>query len=201
MVAAAGPAVSLVLGISLLAASHAASHAAPVLGEVVEQLGGLNLILGLFNLLPGLPLDGGLIVKALVWQVSGSQRRGVEVANACGRFLSLLAVGLGTVLLLRGGGIGGAWLILLGWFGLGAARNQKQMLIVQQALKDLRVKDVAQRRFRVLEADTSLRELSRMRLGTAPPIGEGGDGAPPPPATATGCPIGCWSATVAAGRG
>jgi hypothetical protein len=137
------------------------------------------MVLGLFNLLPGLPLDGGLIVKALVWQISGSQRRGVEVANACGRFLSLLAVGLGTVLLLRGAGLGGAWLILLGWFGLGAARNQQQMLIVQQALKDLKVRDVAQRRFRVMEADTSLRELSRMRLGSAAPIGEGGDGAAP----------------------
>ncbi len=170
MVAAAGPAVSLVLGISLLASTHAASHLTPVLGQVVERLGALNLILGLFNLLPGLPLDGGLIVKALVWEFSGSQRRGVEVANACGRFLSLFAVGMGTVLLLRGGGIGGVWLILLGWFGLGAARNQKQMLVVQQALKDLKVRDVAQRRFRVLEADTSLRELSRIRLGTAPPI-------------------------------
>ena len=87
MVAAAGPAVSLVLGIGLLASTHAASHLTPVLGQVVERLGALNLILGLFNLLPGLPLDGGLIVKALVWEFSGSQRRGVEVANACGRFL------------------------------------------------------------------------------------------------------------------
>ncbi len=180
MVAAAGPAVSLVLGFGLLASTHAASHVAPVLGQMVERLGALNLILGLFNLLPGLPLDGGLIVKALVWQFSGSQRRGVEVANACGRFLSLFAVGMGTVLLLRGGGIAGAWLILLGWFGLGAARNQKQMLVVQQALKDLKVRDVAQRRFRVLEADTTLRELSRLRLGTAPPIAEAGEGAPPP---------------------
>ncbi len=179
MVAAAGPAVSLLLGIGLLASTHAASHLTPVLGQVVERLGALNLILGLFNLLPGLPLDGGLIVKALVWEFSGSQRRGVEVANACGRFLSLFAVGMGTVVLLRGGGIGGAWLILLGWFGLGAARNQKQMLVVQQALKDLKVRDVAQRRFRVLEADTSLRELSRIRLGTAPPIAEAGDGTPP----------------------
>jgi len=203
MVAAAGPAVSLVLGIGLLASTHAASHLTPVLGQVVERLGALNLILGLFNLLPGLPLDGGLIVKALVWEFSGSQRRGVEVANTCGRFLSLFAVGMGTVLLLRGGGIGGAWLILLGWFGLGAARNQKQMLVVQQALKDLKVKDVAQRRFRVLEADTSLRELSRMRLGTAPPIAEAGEGAAPSDKDAHGpadwllvCDRGRWQGVI-----
>lgn len=188
LVAAAGPAVSLVLGIALLAGRHPASHLSPVLGEMVERLGGLNLVLGLFNLLPGLPLDGGLIVKALVWQFSGSQRRGVEVANACGRLLSLLAVGLGTLVLLRGGGIGGAWLILLGWFGLGAARNQKQMLVVQQALKDLRVRDVAQRRFRVLEADTSLRELSRLRLGGAAPIEAAAEGSDPAPTGGSGPP-------------
>lgn len=164
LVAAAGPAVSLVLGASLMASSHAAAHLAPWLGEMVTRLGSLNLLLAFFNLLPGLPLDGGLIVKALVWQVSGSQRRGIVVANNCGRFLSYLAVGLGAVLLLRGGGLSGAWLMLLGWFGLGAARNQSQMLVLQQALNDLRVRDAARRRFRVLEAGTSLRDLSRLRI-------------------------------------
>lgn len=164
LVAAAGPAVSLVLGVGLLLASHPITHQSRVLGEMVTQLGVLNLVLGLFNLLPGLPLDGGLIVKALVWQATGSMRKGIEVANASGRFLSLMLVGLGTVLLLRGAGIGGVWLILLGWFGLGAARNQHQMLMVQQALKDLKVKDVARRRFRVLEASETLRTLSRIQL-------------------------------------
>ena len=164
MVAAAGPAVSLVLGIGLLAGTHGASHLSPLLGAMVYQLGSLNLVLGLFNLLPGLPLDGGLIVKALVWQVSGSQRRGVEVANGCGRFLALMAIGLGAVLLLRGAGLGGAWLMLLGWFGLGASRNQRQMLALQQTLNDLKVRDAAGRRFRVLEASGRLRELSQVRL-------------------------------------
>jgi Peptidase family M50 len=173
LVAAAGPAVSLVLAAVLLGLSHQATHVSPALGAMVSELGGLNLVLALFNLLPGLPLDGGLIVKALVWQVTGSQRRGLEVANASGRFLAYAAIGLGTVLLLRGNGIGGLWLMLLGWFGLGASRNQGQMLVLQQLLKELRVEVAASRRFRVLEARTTLRELSQLRLaateGTALP--------------------------------
>ena len=173
LVAAAGPAVSLVLGLGLLAGTHGASHLSPLLGAMVYQLGSLNLVLGLFNLLPGLPLDGGLIVKALVWQVSGSQRRGVEVANGCGRFLSLMAIGLGAVLLLRGAGLGGAWLMLLGWFGLGASRNQRQMLALQQTLNELKVRDAAGRRFRVLEASGRLRELSRIRLSQTADIDQG----------------------------
>ena len=161
-VALAGPFVSLMLALALLAGVHPAAHQSVVLGEILTQLGVLNLVLALFNLLPGLPLDGGLVVKALVWQVTGSRRRGLVVANGCGRFLSFLALGLGAMLLLRGGGISGAWLMLLGWFGLGAARNQSQVLQVQQALRDIRVKDVSRRRFRVLEASTTLRQLSRL---------------------------------------
>jgi Zn-dependent protease len=164
LVAAAGPLVSLLLAALLLAGTHGAAHASPLLGAMCKELGVLNLMLALFNLLPGLPLDGGLILKALVWQVTGSQRKGIQVATASGRFLSLLAIGLGVVLLLRGGSAGGLWLMLLGWFGLGAARNQTQMLALQNTLKALKVKDAAQRRFRVLEASGSLRDLSRLRL-------------------------------------
>jgi len=164
MVAAAGPLVSLVLAALLLASGHSVAHASPLLGAMVNELGGLNLILALFNLLPGLPLDGGLILKALVWQWSGSQRKGIQVATASGRFLSLVAIGLGVVLLLRGASVGGLWLMLLGWFGLGAARNQTQLLALQSVLRQLKVKDAAQRRFRVLEADVNLKQLSRLRL-------------------------------------
>jgi Zn-dependent protease len=165
MVAAAGPLVSLILAGLLLAGGHSAAHASPLLGAMVKELGGLNLILALFNLLPGLPLDGGLILKALVWQFSGSQRKGTQVATATGRFLSLTAIGLGVVLLLRGASVGGLWLMLLGWFGLGAARSQSQLLALQGVLRQLKVKDAARRRFRVLEDDSTLKQLSRIRLG------------------------------------
>jgi Zn-dependent protease len=178
LVAMAGPAVSLFLGTLLLGLTHRLDHVSMPLAAMANQLGILNLVLGLFNLLPGLPLDGGLILKALIWQVTGSRRRGIEVANASGRLLALMAIGMGAVLLLRGGGIGGAWLMLLGWFGLGAARNQNQMLVVQQALQDLKVKDAARRRFRVLEASSSLRDLSQLRLQDRPAESGAADGWP-----------------------
>jgi Zn-dependent protease len=186
LVAAAGPAVSLLLGAALWQGRHGASHLSPVLGQMVLDLSVLNLSLGLFNLLPGLPLDGGLIVKALVWQVTGSQRRGIEVANASGRFLSWMAIGLGSYWLIQGANFGGAWLMLLGWFGLGAARSQQQLLQVQRALRDLRVKEVARRRFRVLESSATLRQLSEMRLRefiSQEPKAAGGGGSAPLAAT------------------
>lgn len=175
LVAAAGPAVSLALAGLFLALRVPAGQLAPGLGQMALQLGLLNLTLGLFNLLPGLPLDGGLLLKALVWQISGSQRRGIQVANGCGRFLSLMALGLGTWMLLKGNGGSGLWLLVLGWFGLGAASRQSQLLRLQTVLKELRVADASRRRFRVVEASASLRQLSQQRLQAADP-------APPGPA-------------------
>ncbi len=163
-VAAAGPAVSFALAGLLLASQHAATHANPLLGNLVGQLGALNLVLAVFNLLPGLPLDGGLILKALVWQFTGSQRRGIQVATATGRLLSLSAIMIGVYIFLRGGGFTALWLVMLGWFGMGASRSQSQTLALQQLLINLRVGPASSKRFRVLEADQSLRSLSQMRL-------------------------------------
>ncbi|MFN9660214.1 MAG: site-2 protease family protein [Cyanobacteriota bacterium] len=167
LMAAAGPAVSLVLGAGLLLTHHSVSHLSPALGEMTQRLGALTLVLAFFNLLPGLPLDGGRILKALVWQLTGSQQRGVEVANGFGRLLSLFALLLGVMLTLRGQGFG-LWLLLLGWLGLGASRSQQQLLVLQRLLAEMRVQNVAKRRFRVLEADESLRAVSRLRLAQSP---------------------------------
>lgn len=164
-VAAAGPAVSLLLAAALLASMQAAVQVNPLLGNLVAKLGWLNLILALFNLLPGLPLDGGLILKALVWQWTGSQRRGIQVATASGRFLSLLAMVIGFWLIFKGAVWPGLWLVMLGWFGMGASRSQTQTLALQQVLQNETVGKTASRRFRVVEADQPLRTLSQMRLG------------------------------------
>jgi Zn-dependent protease len=168
LIAAAGPAVSLVLGVGLLGMRHSAAHLAPALGQMTENLGGLNLMLAVFNLLPGLPLDGGRIVKAIVWQLTGSQQRGIDVANALGRVLSLLALGLGVLFTLQGSRWLGIWLLLLGWLGLGVSRGEQQRSMLQRLLMEMRTRDVAKRRFRVLEADERLRAVSRLRLTQAP---------------------------------
>ena len=163
-IAAAGPLVSLLLALAMLRSAASISEDQAWLTLLLSQVGLLNLMLGLFNLLPGLPLDGGLILKALVWQISGSQKRGVEVASASGRALSILMIVAGGVLMFQGGGLNGVLLMLIGWFGLGANRSQTQMLQLQAVLKELRVEGASGRRCRVLEADQPLRRLSSLRL-------------------------------------
>ena len=166
-VAAAGPLVSLVLAGLLLLSAPSIQSVNPLLANLCSQLGGLNLVLALFNLLPGLPLDGGLILKSLVWQFTGSRSRGVQVATASGRALALTAIVLGLYLFLVAKSGGGLWLMLLGWFGLGANRGQTQMLVLQKVLQDVSVSEATSRRFRVLESDQPLRRLSQIRLQDA----------------------------------
>ena len=170
-IAAAGPLVSLTLALGMLLGASALATQQPQLTVLLTQVGLLNLMLGLFNLLPGLPLDGGLILKALVWQLSGSKKRGVAVASASGRLLSTLMIVMGGVLLWQGAGINGLMLILIGWFGLGANRSETQMMFLQKILQDLKVEQAAGRAFRVLEADQPLRRMSQMRLQSSEATG------------------------------
>lgn len=162
-VALAGPLVSFVIAIILLSSVQIFSVNSLIFSNLLGQLGSLNLVLALFNLLPGLPLDGGIILKSLVWHFTGSQRKGIKVATASGRFLSLFSIFVGSWLCLKGGGFGGLWLIVIGWFGFAASRSQTQTLLLQEILTDLKVHNANGRRFRVLENNLSLKAISELR--------------------------------------
>ncbi len=169
LVAAAGPAVSALLAIGLGLAVHPLGQLQPQLGQMVFFLASLNAFLALFNLLPGLPLDGGQILKALVWRSSGSREKGVRIATRSGQVLAWLAIVFGIYAFLQTGSFGGLWLVLIGWFFLGSSRNQLQLLALQRALQHLQVRDAVSRRLRVLEPTASLRQLSQMRLSSDEP--------------------------------
>ena len=160
-VAAAGPAVSVALALSFFLLASLSETTQPVAALVCQRLMILNLVLGIFNLMPGLPLDGGLIVKALVWHFSGSRRRGIQVAAAAGLVLAVMAIALGLWLVLVWRTSSGLWLGLLGWFGLEAASTQLQLLRLQDQLLQLRVQQVQGRRYRVLDAQLDLQTVSR----------------------------------------
>ncbi len=160
-VAAAGPAVSFALALGFFLLAQLGETVQPVAALVCRQLMILNLVLGIFNLMPGLPLDGGLIVKALVWHFSGSRRRGIQVAAAAGLALAITAMALGLWFVLVWRTPSGLWLALLGWFGLEAASAQLQLLRLQDQLLRFRVQQVQGRRYRILSAHVDLQTISR----------------------------------------
>ena len=160
-VAAAGPAVSFALALGFFLLANLSETTQPIAALVCQRLMILNLVLGIFNLMPGLPLDGGLIVKALVWHFSGSRRRGIQVAAVAGLALAMMAMVLGLWSVLVWRISSGLWLALLGWFGLEAASAQLQLLRLQDQLLRLRVQQVQGRRYRILDAQQDLQTISR----------------------------------------
>ncbi|MCE5328037.1 MAG: site-2 protease family protein [Planctomycetaceae bacterium] len=137
LIAAAGPAVSLVLGIVfmiLAAVSAAAGWPGEVTG-VLQWIGLINIILLIFNMIPGFPLDGGRVLRAVLWAAKKDLRWATHVASRVGMGFGVLLVGLGILeLLLGGNAIGGVWWIIIGLFVRSAAKQGYQQILVREML-------------------------------------------------------------------
>jgi Zn-dependent protease len=116
LIAGIGPLVSLLLaaGFGLLAWTFRVLHWSTALSGVAGTLGAVNLSLAIFNLLPGLPLDGGRLLRALVWGVTQNAQRATRVAATGGRVIGLLLTALGIALVFFGNLVSGLWLVLIG---------------------------------------------------------------------------------------
>lgn len=143
-IAAIGPATSLILA-GVFAGVAAAFHAlgvTPVAVTVAGWLSAVNLLLGLFNLLPGAPLDGGRIVRAYLWRRHGDRTRAALGATRAGRVLASVLIAFGLFEFLTGSGLGGLWLVFLGGFLFLAARGEETQVLTRQTLAGVRVAQV-----------------------------------------------------------
>ncbi|MGH3491805.1 MAG: site-2 protease family protein [Sciscionella sp.] len=122
-IAGAGPATSLGLG-GLLAGAAWLLGGSGLLATALVWLAAVNLLLGVFNLLPGAPLDGGRLLRAALWHRSGDRGRAMEGSARAGQALGTLLIALGLVQLLLGA-VFGLWLALIGWFVVGAAAGER----------------------------------------------------------------------------
>lgn len=141
-VAAVGPFVSVLLG-GLFLLLGVLWPGEGLVDGLFGWLGFINLLLAGFNLLPGLPLDGGRLLRAGVWALSGDLRKATRVAAAAGSGIAILLVVLGLlqILFVPRAMIGGLWLVFIGWFLLSAARRSGMELDLRRGLARLRVAD------------------------------------------------------------
>lgn len=102
----------------------------------------INVVLGLFNLVPAFPLDGGRLLSAALWWRSGSRRQGVHNAVRVGRVFAFLMIGAGVLELFAGQAINGIWLAFVGWFLLSAAASEEAGTTVRAALRSVPVSAV-----------------------------------------------------------
>ncbi len=159
-VAAAGPIMSFALALGFWAANLALAERAPALVlAVTRYLAWVNTALGVFNLLPGLPLDGGRMLRALVWWRTGSFERATRAAADAGRGLAFGIMLLGALQIFAGGFLGGLWLVFIGLFLRTMAGASYQNLVVLRALQDVTVADVAVSDPVVVDARLSIQAL------------------------------------------
>lgn len=124
---AVGPFSSLVLaGLFGIVATYSRAAGLDIVAQVAGTLGWINLALAIFNLLPGAPLDGGRILRSLVWKITGDRTRAVRVASRAGQVIGYGIVALGVLQLFAvpGALLGGIWWILIGWFLANAAGSE-----------------------------------------------------------------------------
>ncbi|MBD2667243.1 peptidase M50 [Richelia sinica FACHB-800] len=162
-VAIAGPIVSLML-FATATAVGVATAASGLLAAILGLLASVNLTLALFNLIPGLPLDGGNILKAIVWKITGKSYKGVVVASRIGQIFGWLAIASGLIPLLLFGSFANFWNLLIGFFLLQNAGNAAQFARVQEKLKGLTAADVVTNDSPIVKANLSLREFADQRL-------------------------------------
>jgi Zn-dependent protease/CBS domain-containing protein len=140
IVAGMGPLVSFALaaGFYLVAAMGVRWDVGTAVTVTAETLGYLNLLLAVFNLLPGFPLDGGRLLRAVLWKATGSLRRATQVAAAVGRLLGWAVIAVGIWSLLSAGAfVAGLWMVFIGWFLTQAARSAYQTVLLNQLLGPL----------------------------------------------------------------
>jgi Zn-dependent protease/predicted transcriptional regulator len=165
-IAIAGPVVSFLLagiflGLSILLAPY------PLISKAAAWLGGINGLLGLFNLAPGFPLDGGRILRAAVWAITGSYVRATRIASQGGKIIAYALILYGAREALFESNIqGGIWIAFIGWFLLTAAQESYAQVAVREALSGLRAADIMSLDLPTVPRDISLEEYGHLVLRT-----------------------------------
>jgi len=159
--AVAGPATSIAL--AAIFWGLAATGGRAVLGSlglgIVRYLAVINLMLGIFNLLPGFPLDGGRVLRAILWGSLDSLDRATRYAAHIGQGFGYLFIFGGFSMMIFGGFLSGLWLVFIGWYLNSAAQQSYQQVVIRQALSGVGVHRVMTTDFPHVHPDTSLDEF------------------------------------------
>jgi Zn-dependent protease len=157
-IAISGPLVSFGLAVLFWLLQPAVAAIPPLLA-LVKYLTFINIALGLFNLIPGFPLDGGGVFRAIVWGVTNSAREATFLAGNLGRIIAFLFILFGVWQIFGGNFFDGLWIALIGWFLESAAGSQIQQQRVEDLLAGHRVSEAMSRSYTAIPADTTLQDL------------------------------------------
>jgi Zn-dependent protease len=164
LIAIAGPATSLLIGVVLIGVDVVVAH--PQIGALAGWLGFINLMLGIFNLIPGFPMDGGRVLRAILWRIRGDSLVATRNAAMVGRLFAYGFIGLGVYLALRPDGsiFSGLWLALIGWFLSNAAEATAAQAGVEASLRGVHVRDAMDLTPPAVSPNETVAELVQERM-------------------------------------
>jgi predicted transcriptional regulator len=169
-VAIAGPLTSVAIGLFFLAVARVAgwrpdSAASPSpVRESLVWLGYINMLLAAFNMIPGYPLDGGRILRSIIWSINRNLTRATQITAAVGRAVAIGFIVFGVFSFFYSGAFGGLWLAFIGWFLSDAAAASQASLRLSDALAHVQVGDVMSRTFPMIDGNVNLRTFAEEYL-------------------------------------
>jgi Zn-dependent protease/predicted transcriptional regulator len=163
LIAIVGPITSFVIGFVAIATAQwigwTPDGGTTVAGSVLGWLGSINVLLAIFNLIPGYPLDGGRVLRAMLWAAYKDGDRATRQAARIGQLVAGLFIAFGIFQAFTGAGFGGLWLAFVGWFLLVAAQAAYAQVSVTQLLRDVRVADIMANDCVAVDERTNLRSI------------------------------------------
>jgi len=163
-IAIVGPLTSFVVGTALgavAAAAYLTGNENEPWAAVAEYLAFINVAVGIFNLLPGFPLDGGRVLRSALWARSRNMLKATRWATNAGTFISFGLMAVGFISVLVGNIVGGVWFIVIGWFLRNASESSYQQLLFRRVLEGTRVGEIVNRDFHPAPPDISLSQMVR----------------------------------------
>ena len=164
-IAIAGPVSSLILAGCFWLVSHY-WHGNEMVTSAAMWLAGINLLLGLFNLVPGFPLDGGRILRGITWGITGNFEKATRIASNVGRIFAYFMILVGVWEALNGNWVGGLWTAFIGWFLLSAAQESIAQVTIRNTFTGVRAEDIMTRDIPTVPRDISLEEYLQEVLRT-----------------------------------
>jgi Zn-dependent protease/predicted transcriptional regulator len=165
--ALAGPLTSLALGGIFLAIWYWLGGIPGFIREISLLLGEINIVLAVFNLIPGFPLDGGRVLRSILWWQTRNLRKATRIASNIGRGIGYLMILAGIALVFTGNWINGLWLAFIGWFLESAAGSSYRQLALQDILKGHKANELMTQDCPVVEPELTIQQLVNEQILTS----------------------------------
>jgi Zn-dependent protease/predicted transcriptional regulator len=153
-----GPLSSLIIALIFFIVSLLLRGVSQPLRASAIYLAIVNVGLAIFNLLPGFPMDGGRILRSIIWKITGDLKKATRIASNTGQAFSFLLIFLG-ILRILGGNLSGIWIILIGWFLHSAAVRGYEQVVVKTMLEGLKAEDLMNKEFETVSSYLKVQNL------------------------------------------